>query len=29
VVVLIVHDHGSRYLGKMYNPEWMTQMGYK
>jgi cystathionine beta-synthase len=28
VVVVIFHDHGSRYLGKMYNDEWMRSRGY-
>ncbi len=28
VVVVLFHDHGSRYVGKMYNPEWMKKMGY-
>src|SRR4249919_1119425 len=28
VVVVIFHDHGTRYLGKMYNDEWMRQMGF-
>lgn len=28
VVVVLFHDHGSRYVGKMYNPEWMRKMGY-
>jgi len=28
-VVVIFHDHGTRYLGKMFNPEWMTKMGYE
>jgi cystathionine beta-synthase len=28
-VVVIFHDHGSRYLGKMFNPEWMRAMGYE
>jgi cystathionine beta-synthase len=28
VVVVIVHDHGSRYLGKMYNDEWMRAKGF-
>lgn len=28
-VVVIFHDHGTRYLGKMFNPEWMTRMGYE
>ncbi|MGZ5967502.1 MAG: pyridoxal-phosphate dependent enzyme [Polyangiales bacterium] len=27
-VVVIFHDHGTRYLGKMFNPEWMKSMGY-
>ncbi len=28
VIVVLFHDHGSRYVGKMYNDEWMKQMGY-
>lgn len=28
LVVLIFHDHGSRYVGKMYNDEWMQQQGW-
>ena len=28
VVVVIFHDHGTRYLGKMYNMEWMREKGY-
>lgn len=28
VVVLIFHDHGSRYMGKAFNDEWMRQRGY-
>lgn len=28
VVVVLFHDHGSRYIGKMFNDEWMTKMGY-
>ncbi|MGO3237631.1 MAG: PLP-dependent cysteine synthase family protein [Psychroflexus halocasei] len=28
VVVVLFHDHGSRYVGKMYNNEWMKSMGY-
>jgi cystathionine beta-synthase len=28
-VVVIFHDHGSRYVGKMFNPEWMRAMGYE
>lgn len=28
VVVIIFHDHGSRYIGKIYNDEWMMQRGF-
>jgi len=28
VVVVIFHDHGSRYLGKMFNDEWMRSKGF-
>ncbi|WP_296314283.1 PLP-dependent cysteine synthase family protein [Winogradskyella sp. UBA3174] len=28
VVVVLFHDHGSRYVGKMFNDEWMKEMGY-
>jgi cystathionine beta-synthase len=28
VVVVIFHDHGSRYLGKMFNDDWMREKGY-
>ncbi|WP_343762959.1 cysteine synthase family protein [Gangjinia marincola] len=28
VVVVLFHDHGSRYVGKMYNDEWMAKMGW-
>lgn len=27
-VVLIFHDHGSRYVGKIYNDDWMRQRGF-
>ncbi|MFN4122521.1 MAG: pyridoxal-phosphate dependent enzyme [Flavobacteriales bacterium] len=27
-VVLIFHDHGSRYLGKMFNDDWMRERGF-
>jgi cystathionine beta-synthase len=27
-VVVIFHDHGSRYVGKVYNDEWMLDRGY-
>jgi cystathionine beta-synthase len=29
VVVVIFHDHGTRYLGKIFNPDWMRRMGYE
>ncbi len=28
VVVCIFHDHGSRYIGKIYNDEWMMERGF-
>jgi cystathionine beta-synthase len=28
VIVVIFHDHGSRYLAKMYNDEWMRDRGF-
>ena len=28
VVVVIFHDHGTRYLGKMYNDDWMRSKGF-
>jgi cystathionine beta-synthase len=28
VIVVIFHDHGTRYLGKMFNDEWMRQKGF-
>ena len=28
VVVVILHDHGSRYLGKMFNDDWMRAKGF-
>ena len=28
VVVVLFHDHGSRYVGKMFNDDWMKEMGY-
>lgn len=27
-IVVIFHDHGTRYVGKMFNPDWMRMMGY-
>jgi cystathionine beta-synthase len=28
IVVVIVHDHGSRYLGKMFSDDWMREKGF-
>lgn len=28
VVVVVIHDHGSRYVGKVYNDEWMRERGF-
>ena len=28
VVVIIFHDHGSRYIGKIYNDDWMRERGF-
>lgn len=28
VVVVLLHDHGSRYVGKIYNDEWMKAQGW-
>jgi len=28
VVVMVIHDHGSRYVGKIYNDEWMRERGF-
>jgi len=28
LVVVIFHDHGSRYLGKMFNDDWMRERGF-
>ncbi|UYQ95278.1 pyridoxal-phosphate dependent enzyme [Chitinophaga horti] len=28
VVVVIFHDHGSRYVGKVYNDQWMMERGF-
>ena len=28
LVVVIFHDHGTRYLGKMFNDDWMREKGY-
>ncbi len=28
VVVVVIHDHGSRYVGKVYNDDWMRERGF-
>ena len=28
VIVVVFHDHGSRYLGKMFNDDWMREKGF-
>ena len=28
VVVVVVHDHGSRYIGKLFNDDWMRERGF-
>lgn len=28
VVVVLFHDHGSRYVNKIYNDDWMTELGF-
>src|SRR5262249_32982492 len=28
VIVVVFHDHGSRYLGKMFNDDWMRDRGF-
>jgi cystathionine beta-synthase len=27
-VVVVFHDHGSRYVDKMYNDDWMKEKGF-
>ena len=29
VVVVLLHDSGTRYIGKVYNDEWMKKQGFK
>ena len=29
VVVVLLHDSGSRYIGKIYNDDWMVKQGFK
>lgn len=28
IVVIVIHDHGSRYIGKVYNDDWMKEQGF-
>ena len=28
MVVVIFHDHGTRYIGKLYNDDWMRENGF-
>jgi cystathionine beta-synthase len=28
VAVVVIHDHGSRYVGKIYNDDWMRERGF-
>ncbi|MBK9631939.1 MAG: pyridoxal-phosphate dependent enzyme [Saprospiraceae bacterium] len=28
VIVLVFHDHGGRYIGKIYNDDWMSERGF-
>jgi cystathionine beta-synthase len=28
IVVIVIHDHGSRYVGKIYNDEWLKSKGF-
>jgi cystathionine beta-synthase len=28
IVVVLLHDHGSRYIGKIYNDDWMKEKGF-
>ncbi len=28
VVVVVIHDHGSRYVGKLFNDDWMKEQGF-
>ena len=28
VIVVMFHDHGTRYLGKMFNDDWMREKGF-
>ncbi|WP_282433682.1 hypothetical protein [Okeania hirsuta] len=27
-VVVVIHDHGSRYVGKIYNDDWMRERAF-
>ena len=28
IIVVLLHDHGSRYVGKIYNDDWMKERGW-
>ncbi len=28
LVIIVTHDHGSRYVGKFFNDEWMREKGF-
>jgi cystathionine beta-synthase len=28
IVIVVIHDHGSRYIGKIYNDDWMRERGF-
>jgi cystathionine beta-synthase len=28
IVVVLFHDHGSRYIGKIFNDDWMRERGF-
>lgn len=28
LIVVVIHDHGSRYIGKIYNDDWMIEKGF-
>lgn len=28
IIIVLLHDHGSRYVAKLYNDDWMKQMGW-
>ena len=28
LVIVVIHDHGSRYVGKLFNDDWMRKQGF-